>query len=155
ITHDIRSYDVEEAAFLVSSSFQYFPQGTIHLVVVDPGVGSMRRPIAAHARDHYFVAPDNGVLSYILHTDYQTPPPSVYRITNETLFRKPVSHTFHGRDIFAPTAGHLAQGVPIETMGEAIMDFAIQSLPRPTPRGKRLVASVLHIDKFGNIVTNL
>ncbi len=155
ITHDIRSYDVSEASFLVNSSFRYFPDGTIHAVIVDPGVGSMRRPIAARAKNHYFVAPDNGVLSYILHTERSEPPPSVYRITNEALFRKPVSHTFHGRDIFAPIAGYLARGAAIETVGEAITDFAIKSPPRPVIRGKKLVANVVHIDKFGNIVTNL
>ena len=154
VTHEIRSYDIGEAAFLVNSSFQYFPSGTIHVVVVDPGVGSMRRPIAAFAAGHYFVAPDNGVLSYVLHLETSAPP-AVHHITNESLFRQPVSHTFHGRDIFAPTAGHLARGVSLESVGKAIADYAIKPLPLPVARGKKLVATVLHIDKFGNIVTNL
>jgi S-adenosylmethionine hydrolase len=153
ITHDIRSYDVTEAAFLLHSSYPYFPAGTIHVVVVDPGVGSARRPIAAFSRDHFFVAPDNGVLSYVLHRD---PTASVYEISNDSLFEGPISRTFHGRDIFAPTAAHLARGTPLESVGHRIIDFINKPLPRARPRGEnRLLARVLRIDKFGNIITDL
>src|SRR5215470_12743773 len=122
ISHDIRSYDILEAAFVIESSYRYFPAGTIHVVVVDPGVGSARRPLAAAAREHFFVAPDNGVLSYVLHAEPESPPPSAYTITNGSLFLKSVSQTFHGRDIFAPVAAHLARGAPIESVGPRVLD---------------------------------
>ena len=154
ITHDIRSYDINEGIFVLNSAYRYFPAGTIHVVIVDPGVGSSRRAIAASVRDHYFVGPDNGVLSGIFEGD--TSIASVYEITNDSLFEHPVSRTFHGRDIFATTAAHLARGTPIESVGERITDFIIKSLPQPRPAGAdRLLASVLRIDKYGNIITNL
>src|ERR1700686_4838026 len=106
ITHDIRSYDILEAAFLIDSTYRYFPEGTVHIVIVDPGVGSVRRPMAAAAKGPLFVAPDNGVLSLVLQSE-------AYRITNDSLFLSSVSQTFHGRDIFAPVAAHLAHGTPI------------------------------------------
>jgi S-adenosylmethionine hydrolase len=153
ITHDIRSYDISEGIFVVNSAYRYFPAGTIHVVVVDPGVGSSRRAIAASGRNQYFIGPDNGVLSGVLEGD---PNASVYEITNKSLFEHPVSRTFHGRDIFAPTAAHLARGTPIESVGERITDFIIKPLPQPRPAGAdRLLASVLRIDKYGNIITNL
>jgi len=155
ITHDIRSYDILEAAFVLKTTYSYFPAGTIHVVVVDPGVGSARHPLAAFSQDHYFVAPDNGVLSFVLDTG---PPnlPTIHRISNESLFQGAISRTFHGRDIFAPTAAHLARGAPIDTVGERILDFVKKPLPRARPRGENgLLARVLRIDKFGNIVTDL
>jgi S-adenosyl-L-methionine hydrolase (adenosine-forming) len=156
ITHDIHAYDITEAAFIVNSSYAYFPDGTIHVVVIDPGVGSARRPIAAFAKDQCFVAPDNGVLSFVLHHQPSDPIPSVYHIRNKSLFQNPVSHTFHGRDIFAPTAAHLSRGTPIESVGERIVDFINKPLPKARPRGEnRLLATVLRIDRFGNLITNL
>jgi S-adenosylmethionine hydrolase len=150
ITHDIPSYDIVEAAFLIDSSYRYFPSGTIHVVVVDPGVGSKRRPIAALADGHVFIAPDNGVLSFVLDGG------PVYSIRNESLFCTPVSQTFHGRDIFAPTGAHLARGIPLESVGDRIVDYLRIPLPKPTPQGSDgLLATVLRIDKFGNIITNL
>jgi S-adenosyl-L-methionine hydrolase (adenosine-forming) len=154
ITHDIRSYDILEAAFLIDSTYRYFPSGTIHVIVVDPGVGSARRPMVAAAKDHIFVAPDNGVLSYIL-SDVQPPGYSAYWINNRSLFLNAISQTFHGRDIFAPVAAHLALGIPIESVGPRIVDFVKKSLPKPRPQGDKLLGTVLRIDKFGNIITNL
>jgi len=148
ITHDIRSYDILEAAFLIDSTYRYFPEGTVHIVIVDPGVGSTRRPMAAAAQGHFFVAPDNGVLSPVLQSE-------AYRITNESLFLNFVSQTFHGRDIFAPVAAHLAHGTPIESVGPRILDFIKKPLPKPRTQGDKLVGIVLRIDKFGNILTNL
>jgi S-adenosylmethionine hydrolase len=148
ITHDVRSYDILEAAFLIDSTYRYFPEGTIHIVIVDPGVGTARRPMAAAAKGHFFVAPDNGVLSLVLQAE-------AYRITNKSLFLNSVSHTFHGRDIFAPVAAHLARGAPIESVGPRILDFIKKTLPGPRPQGDRLLGLVLRIDKFGNIITNL
>lgn len=155
ITHEIRAYDVIEAALLLDSAYRYFPQETIHLVVVDPGVGSARRPMVAAARGHIFVGPDNGVFSFVLNTEPMAPIPPAYAITNKSLFQDRVSRTFHGRDIFAPVAAHLARGTPIESVGPRILDFVKKPLPKPRPQGDKLVGTVLRIDKFGNIITNL
>ena len=155
ITHDIRSYDILEAAFIIDSAYRYFPGGTIHVVVVDPGVGSARRPMAASAKEHMFVAPDNGVLSHVLQNGGATPASSAYWIKNQSLFLNAVSQTFHGRDIFAPVAAHLALGTPIESVGPRTVDFVKKALPKPRPQGDTLVGTVLRIDKFGNIITNL
>jgi S-adenosyl-L-methionine hydrolase (adenosine-forming) len=148
ITHDIGSYDVLEGAFLVESAYRYFPEGTVHVVVVDPGVGSARRSIAAAARGHVFVGPDNGVLSAVLDSE-------VYHITNRDLFLKSVSQTFHGRDIFSPVAAHLVKGLPIDAVGPRILDFIKKQFPAPRLSGDRVLGTVLRIDKFGNIITNL
>ncbi|HEY2384325.1 MAG TPA: SAM-dependent chlorinase/fluorinase [Terriglobia bacterium] len=150
ICHEVRSYDIIEGAFLIDSTFKYFPEGTIHVVVVDPGVGSVRRPIAAQAHGHVFVAPDNGVLSAV----YE-PASQVHHITNRSLFLDSVSQTFHGRDIFSPVAAHMSKGIPIDSAGPRILDFLKKPLPKPRPKGDRLVGTVLRIDKFGNIITNL
>jgi S-adenosyl-L-methionine hydrolase (adenosine-forming) len=155
ITHEIQSYDILEAALIIEGSYRYFPQGTVHVVVVDPGVGSDRRPMAAAANGHIFVAPDNGVLSLILHTDSVASLTPAFQITNRSLFQGPVSRTFHGRDIFAPVAAHLARGTPIESVGPRIVDFVKKHLPTPKPQGDRVLGTVLRIDKFGNIITNL
>ncbi len=155
VTHEIPSYDILEAAFLLDTAYRYFPPGTIHVIVVDPGVGSARRPIVAAANGHIFVTPDNGVLSFVLAAESKAPPPAVYWITNNTLFLNAVSQTFHGRDIFAPVAAHLARGTPIESVGPRIADFTWKSPPKPSVRDGKLVGKVLRIDKFGNIITNL
>lgn len=148
ISHDIRSYDVVEAAFLVESTYRYFPEETVHIVVVDPGVGSPRRPIVSVSNHQIFVGPDNGVLSPVLQSE-------VYHITNTSLFLNSVSKTFHGRDIFAPVAAIIAHGMPIDLVGPRILDFMRVPLPRPRQQGDKLVGRVLRIDKFGNIITNL
>lgn len=155
ITHEVRSYDILEAAFVIDSAYRYFPAGTVHVIVVDPGVGSARRPIAASANGHVFVAPDNGILSCILESDAVAPGMSAYWITNRSLFLNSVSQTFHGRDIFAPVAAHLSRGTPIDSVGPRILDFVKKSLPKPRPQGDKLLGTVLRIDKFGNIITNL
>lgn len=157
ITHEIHSYDIVEANFTIDSFYRYFPAGTVHVIVVDPGVGSSRRPLAAFAREQYFIAPDNGVLSSVLEPEQNAErSPAVYEITNDRLFAHPVSRTFHGRDIFAPTAAHIASGTPVESVGECIADYVMHPLPRPRMSGPgRLAAKVLRIDKFGNIITNL
>ena len=152
VTHDIRSYDILEAAFIIAGSYRYFLSGTVHVVVVDPGVGSERRPMAATANGHIFVAPDNGVLSLVLQTDLARFP--AYHITNHSLFHEPVSRTFHGRDIFAPVAAHLAKGTPVESVGPRIVDFVRGPLSIPRHQDDELVGTVLRIDKFGNIITN-
>jgi S-adenosyl-L-methionine hydrolase (adenosine-forming) len=146
--HDLPSYDIEEAMFSIESAYRYFPDGTVHLVVVDPGVGSARRPLAAAFGGHFFVGPDNGVLSAVLEND-------VYQIQNDALFRKPVSYTFHGRDIFAPVAAHLARGMPLQSVGPRVHDFIRKPLPGLQRRDDKFVGAVLRVDKFGNIITNV
>jgi len=148
ISHDIRSYDISEAAFMIESMYPYFPEGTVHIVVVDPGVGSARRPLAASSHGQFFVAPDNGVLSTVLADE-------AYHIQNNRLFLKSVSRTFHGRDIFAPVAAHLASGTPLESVGTRISDFIKKPLPVPRREGRKIVGTVLRIDKFGNVITNV
>src|SRR2546427_3221987 len=155
ITHDIRAYDVLEPAFIIDSAYRYFPDATVHVVVVDPGVGSARRPIAARANGHIFVAPDNGVLSCVLQSDPTASAPSVHWINNRSLFLNSVSQTFHGRDIFAPVAAHLARGTPIESVGPRIVDFMRKAPSKPNVLDGKLIGQVLRIDKFGNIITNL
>ena len=142
IAHDVGLHDVAEGAFALASAVRYFPPGTVHLGVVDPGVGSERRPIAASNGRHMFVGPDNGLFSLCL--DEQV---TMHHITNEEHFLKPVSDTFHGRDIFAPVAARLASGMALEEVGPPIRHFLkLTSSQSPT---------VLHIDRFGNIVTSL
>jgi len=154
LTHDIQSYDILEGALVLESSYRYFPSGTVHVIVVDPGVGSARRAMAATANGHIFVAPDNGVLSLILQSD-GVESVRAFEITNRSLFPGPISRTFHGRDIFAPVAAHLARGTPLESVGPRIVDFVTEPFPAPRPQGHCLLGTVLRIDKFGNIITNL
>jgi S-adenosylmethionine hydrolase len=136
---------------LIAQAYRYFPKGTVHLVVVDPGVGSSRRPILAEAAGQFFVAPDNGVLSAIYIREKHT----VRLLANEKYFRHPVSRTFHGRDIFSPVAAHLAAGVPPHRLGKPIRDYVQCGFARPQGTAKDAWAGqVLHIDPFGNIVTN-
>jgi S-adenosylmethionine hydrolase len=152
ITHDIEPYAIADAAFTLGQSWQYYPKGTIHLVVVDPGVGSTRRPILAEVGGHNFVAPDNGVLTMVLASD---PIAIVRQITNQRYFRNPVSQTFHGRDIFAPVAAHLASGVPAVEFGDRIDDpvrLPFHDLQNPDGSCD---GAVLRIDRFGNIITSL
>ena len=152
ITHEIGPYELGEAAFVLAQAWRYFPKGTIHVVVVDPGVGSMRRPILAAAGGHYFVAPDNGVLTMI----YDAVPAKVRAISNVKLMGKQVSRTFHGRDVFAPTAAHLARGVPLARFGKLIEDYTRSSLAKPARLSRNVWSgSILKVDRFGNLITNL
>jgi len=143
ISHHVPSFDIVEASIFVQDACRFFPAGTIHVIVVDPGVGSARRPIALRLAESgsVFLAPDNGVLSQISRSG------SVRHITNDSLFHHPVSQTFHGRDIFAPVAAHLSKGEPFEFLGPVIEDLVQLEMPR------RPV--ILRVDKFGNLMTNL
>ena len=152
VTHEVSSYEIAEAAYLLAQTWQYFPKKTVHVVVVDPGVGSMRRPILAEVDGHRFIAPDNGVLTPILTREGC----KVRHITNDRYFREPVSHTFHGRDIFAPSAAHLAAGVTPAKFGPRINDYLRLTFERPTRTARRgWTGAILHVDHFGNIVTNI
>jgi S-adenosylmethionine hydrolase len=153
ITHDIPPHDIQAGAFTLLAVYQTFPAGTIHVAVVDPGVGSMRRPILAVAGHQFFVGPDNGLFSYILERRSAC---RVFHLTRERYFRQPVSATFHGRDVFAPVAGALSNGIEPVELGEEIEDYVrLASLaPRRSEDGS-LTAAIIHIDRFGNCVTNL
>jgi S-adenosylmethionine hydrolase len=142
---------VTEGAFAISQSYAYFPNKTIHVVVIDPGVGSSRRPLLVEMAGQYFIAPDNGVLSMV----YSRETHKVRHITADRYFRQPVSRTFHGRDIFSPVAAHLATGVAATRFGKLIQDYVRLSLDQPVQTGKRTwTGTVLRADRFGNLITN-
>jgi S-adenosyl-L-methionine hydrolase (adenosine-forming) len=151
ISHEVKPFQISEGAFLLAQACTCFPPKTVHVAVVDPGVGTARRPILVEAAGQYFVAPDNGVLALI----YVAQPHKVRAISNQRYFRQPVSRTFHGRDIFAPAAAHLAAGLPAPRLGKRIEDYLRPAFLKPQRTGKRTWAGqILHIDRFGNVVTN-
>jgi len=153
ITHEIPPQDIATAAFTLLAAYPAFPTQTVHLAVVDPGVGSRRRPILVVTDDQMFVGPDNGIFSYVIDRE---PGARVFHISNEHYFRRPVSATFHGRDIFAPVAAALSLGVPPDDFGVEIKDHVRLPPLAPEILGKgRLAARIIHIDRFGNCVTNL
>jgi S-adenosylmethionine hydrolase len=157
ITHDIPPQDIESAAFTLLAACSAFPEGTIHLAVVDPGVGSERRPLLMQLGKQFFVGPDNGIFSYVC--DRHEEPgakPKFFHITNDKIFRQPVSTTFHGRDIFAPVAAALSLGMKPAALGSEITDCVRLPRLQPAPaRDGTLVGRIVHIDRFGNCVTNL
>jgi S-adenosylmethionine hydrolase len=151
ITHEIAPQDVSEVAFILTACCRDFPPGTVFLCVVDPGVGSERRAIIVETHQHHFVGPDNGLFSFIFHTASK-----VFEIANDRYFRKPVSSTFHGRDIFAPAAAHLSLGVAASEFGPRVTDPVVFPNTHPvTDKDGVISGSVIHIDRFGNIVTNI
>lgn len=152
ISHEIQPYAILEASYTLAQAWDCFPEGTVHLVVVDPGVGSARRPILAEAAGHRFVAPDNGVLTMVYDSVSKQ---KVREIEASRYFRKPVSQTFHGRDIFSPVAAQLALGLPSARLGKRIEDFVRLDFARPVKVGPdRWTGAILKIDRFGNVVTN-
>jgi S-adenosylmethionine hydrolase len=153
ISHNVLAYDILDAAFTLAQSYKYYPPRTIHVVVVDPGVGTQRRPLVVSGDRHFFIAPDNGVLSFIYPQQEKL---SVYHITAEHYFQRPVSNTFHARDIFAAVAGWLAKGVEAPQFGERIEDYVKLAIPRAQPAGEKLWKGiVLKVDRFGNVITNI
>jgi len=153
ISHAVQAFDVLDGAIAISQAYSYFPAGTVHVVVVDPGVGSTRRPIIASSDGYHFVAPDNGVLSLIYAREERI---HVRHITSDHYFRQPVSNTFHGRDVFAPVAAYLAKQVDSHKFGEEVEDFVRFAAPRPKPAGdNRIRGVVLKVDRFGNLITNV
>jgi S-adenosylmethionine hydrolase len=155
ITHGIAPQNVAAAAYALKAAYLYFPAGTIHVAVVDPGVGTDREIVAVRCDGHLFLAPDNGLMAPILK---EHAPDEGYRVENEDLFRHPVSSTFHGRDVFAPVAAHLSLGRPLKALGRPLNFEALQPL---RVRGPRLDASgvlegeVVGVDRFGNLITNI
>jgi S-adenosyl-L-methionine hydrolase (adenosine-forming) len=153
ISHAVQAFDVLDGAIAISQAYSYFPTGTVHVVVVDPGVGTTRRPIIASSDGYHFVAPDNGVLSMIYAKEERI---HVRHVTSEHYFHQPVSNTFHGRDVFAPVGAYLAKQVDSHKFGEEIEDYVKFAAPRPKPAGEnRIRAVVLKVDRFGNLITNV
>jgi hypothetical protein len=153
ISHSVQPFDILDGALTISQAYSYYPSGTVHMVIVDPGVGTPRRPIILTADKHIFVAPDNGVLSLIYEREERI---SVRHLTAEHYFLEPRSNTFHARDIFAPVAANLAKGLPADRFGDEITDYVRFASPRPKPVDARTLRGVvLKVDRFGNLVTNI
>lgn len=150
LSHQVPAQDIRAGAFVLYQAVPYFPPETIHVVVVDPGVGSQRRALAVRTAQGIFVAPDNGVLSYVLASGEVH---EAVSLTNPACQLPQVSTTFHGRDIFSPAAAHLANGVPLEELGPRAINLVHLPLPRPasTPQG-HLIAHLMHVDRFGNLI---
>jgi len=152
ICNSIQSFDVLDGALTIAQAYSYFPVDTVHLVIVDPGVGSERRPLLITTEKHIFLAPDNGVMSLVYERAERL---SVRHITATHYFLQPVSQTFHGRDVFAACAGWLSKGVESAKFGDEIADFLRFSAPKPKPVGEKTFKGVvLKSDKFGNLITN-
>ena len=167
ISHDIQPQSISEAAFVLGTSHHFFPEGTIHVVVVDPGVGTARRVVLLTTPRASYLAPDNGVLSQVLQDSRSKQPnlaecnvalPSAcraYHITNADYWVNPVSSTFHGRDIFAPVAAHLTLGVPPQTLGQKTEQLTQLPIEQPQRHGETIWGRVVHVDRFGNLITDI
>lgn len=152
VSHDLPPHDVRFAALEVAATYRFFPPGTIFIIVVDPGVGTARRGLAAEAGDWRFVAPDNGVLTAVFQ---ETPPKRVVELTERRFARPTVSRTFEGRDRFAPAAAWIAKGTQLAAFGRTVTDYMLIDLPRPAQDDGRIRGTVVRVDRFGNVVTNL
>jgi S-adenosyl-L-methionine hydrolase (adenosine-forming) len=152
ITHEIAPFQIAQARYLLAQTYPYFPPRTIHVVVVDPGVGSARRPLLVEAVGQYFIGPDNGVFGDVL----SLPKAKARELTNSRLWRQEVSTTFHGRDIFAPVAARIAAGIRPSAAGKLIHDAMRLRSNAPVRTGKRFwTGGIIHVDRFGNLITNL
>jgi len=152
ITHAVPAHAITHAAFLLASSYSFFPAGTVHLAVVDPGVGTSRRPIVVDAGSHCFVGPDNGIFTFIYR---KLATFTVYELSEPAFFLPVVSATFHGRDVFAPVAAHLSSGVPPFRLGQPIGDYCILTIPEPHRTRNILRGTILYVDGFSNLITNI
>lgn len=152
ISHHVTPGAISQAAQILQETYPYFPNGTIHVAVVDPGVGTDRRAIVLVARSHLFVGPDNGIFSPIIEACQEA---EVIHLSKNRYFLQHVSDTFHGRDIFAPVAGHLSQGVDPFDMGPVIYDPIHLKFPAPCRKGGSLYGRIVHVDHFGNLITNI
>jgi S-adenosyl-L-methionine hydrolase (adenosine-forming) len=166
VCHNIQPQNIRQAAFVLSTVYQFFPSYTVHMVIVDPGVGTHRRAIMLKTPKYHFVGPDNGVFSYVIDACPNQPVPDsqcvkpgpdlkAYVITKAEYWRKPVSPTFHGRDIFAPVAARLSLGMPASSLGENVDIVTAFPVPHPARQAGMILAHILHIDNFGNLITNL
>ena len=152
VTHEVPAHDVAAGALALDAAYRHFPPGTVFAAVVDPGVGSERRPIAVGAGPWLFVGPDNGLLTFVLEAD---PAARVRLLASPRLGREPLSPVFHGRDLFGPAAGRLARGLPLEEVGPAVLDPVRLELPPKTRMDDGWEGAILHADRFGNLTTNL
>ncbi len=171
IAHNIPPQNIEHAAFILNSAYKFFPKDTIHIVVVDPGVGTDRKALLLVTPNGKFIGPDNGVLSHVLIENGIVLPSNkeflepviikaplnceVYELSNPNYWLEIVSNTFHGRDIFAPTAAHLSLGIPPTVLGKSIDNMVCLNIPNPIIKDNRLVGHVIHVDHFGNLITNI
>jgi S-adenosylmethionine hydrolase len=151
LTHGIPPRDIRRGALALATAYRFFPRGTVHLAVVDPGVGGPRRPLAVHAEGHYFVGPDNGLLSAAL----DRPGALAVAATDPAYHRPAVSQTFHARDVFAPVAAHCSRGVPLARLGPRVNDAARIAWPRIRRQDGRVFGEVLLADRFGNLLTSI
>ena len=152
LSHEVVPHDIADAGYVLGQAFRYYPAGTVHVAVVDPGVGSERRILAAEVEGHVLMAPDNGLLSVALRG---AEPARTIAVANTAYYRHPVSLTFHGRDVFAPVAAHLTLGVALDAMGAAVADY-VRAAVATARRGAGVVeGEVIHVDHFGNLITNI
>lgn len=152
ISHHVPRHSVEDAAYLLNSCYRYFSKGTVHVAVIDPGVGSARRALIAKSEQYFFLAPDNGLLTHILADNREM---EVREIENKDYRLPSQGHTFDGRDLFAPAAAWLTRQQPFESFGRLVTDCKIFTIPTPTWEGTTLVGESIHVDRFGNLISNL
>jgi len=152
VSHLVRKFDIRMGAFILAQAAPYFPDGTVHVAVVDPGVGTERRPIIVETRRSFYVGPDNGVLMLSARREGIR---HIYEIKNREYMLKKVSRTFHGRDVFSPAAAHLALGVHPNLFGPEVSDPVMPGFTEPKVRGREVLGEVIHVDDFGNLVTNI
>ncbi|MBL7130358.1 MAG: SAM-dependent chlorinase/fluorinase [Candidatus Omnitrophica bacterium] len=152
LCHEVEPQDITGAAFALKTAYKYFPKDTIHLVIIDPGVGSQRLPILVKTKDYYFIGPDNGVLSLALEEQEIE---SIIYLDNYEFHLRPVSNTFHARDIFAPVAVHLSKGISYQLFGKGIKDYKKIKLPKPIISSSSIVGEIIYMDRFGNLFTNI
>jgi S-adenosyl-L-methionine hydrolase (adenosine-forming) len=152
ITHGIPAGNIRAGAFALAASYRFFPKGTVHVALVDPGVGSQRRAIAVQTADYFFVGPDNGVLSWALRSEQVR---ATHSLENRAYVLLPISRTFHGRDIFAPVAAHLSRRTPIRNLGPPMRQIEPLAWPGPERVDGGVKGEIVHVDHFGNALTNL
>jgi len=152
LSHQVTPHQVEEAAYLLKSSYRYFPDGTVHVAVVDPGVGSARQPLLVTTSRYYFLAPDNGLLTYIYQEELSV---EVRQIDNKQYRLDSEGATFDGRDLFAPAAAWLTKGQPPGSFGRLIRDYVKLPIHEPSWEGKALVGRIAYVDHFGNLISNI
>jgi S-adenosyl-L-methionine hydrolase (adenosine-forming) len=152
ITHDISPHQIAEAAYCLQACYRTFPEGTVHVAVVDPGVGSSRRPILVTTSRYYFVAPDNGVLTPVLNGEQGV---EIRQLENRQYQLESPGATFHGRDLFAPAAAWLTKGAALSSFGKPVSDPIRMNWPQPTVKERRIVGEIVYIDRFGNLISNI
>jgi S-adenosylmethionine hydrolase len=152
ITHQVSPHDIQEGAFILANAYSYFPKGTIHLSVVDPGVGGARKPILLVTQNYFFIGPDNGLFTLVAQKERVT---QVVVLTEQRYFLSKVSKTFHGRDLFAPVAAHLSLGIKPVAFGHEMNTIIKIGFQNPILKEGKLLGEILHIDTFGNLVSNI